>query len=66
MILSCILPKRRSPQLARRCGETFRGNCLNNGDRATVPEMPDRIIAATALHLGCPLVTSQQSGKLSS
>jgi predicted nucleic acid-binding protein len=34
-------------------------------DRATVPEMPDalraskaeRIIAATALHLGCPLVT---------
>jgi PIN domain nuclease of toxin-antitoxin system len=22
-----------------------------------VPEMPDRIIAATALHLNCPLVT---------
>jgi PIN domain nuclease of toxin-antitoxin system len=26
-------------------------------DRATVPEMPDRIIAATALHLNYPLVT---------
>jgi PIN domain nuclease of toxin-antitoxin system len=26
-------------------------------DRAVVPEMPDRIIAATALHLNCPLVT---------
>ena len=25
--------------------------------RAVVPEMPDRIIAATALHLGLPLVT---------
>ncbi|APB34840.1 PilT protein domain protein [Gloeomargarita lithophora Alchichica-D10] len=26
-------------------------------DRATVPEMPDRIIAATALHLKIPLIT---------
>ncbi len=26
-------------------------------DRAIVPEMPDRIIAATALCLDCPLVT---------
>lgn len=26
-------------------------------DRATVPDMPDRIIAATALSLGLPLVT---------
>lgn len=25
--------------------------------RQTVPEMPDRIITATALHLGLPLVT---------
>jgi PIN domain nuclease of toxin-antitoxin system len=25
--------------------------------RATVPDMPDRIIAATALHLGVPLVS---------
>lgn len=25
--------------------------------RSTVPDMPDRIIAATALHLGLPLVT---------
>jgi predicted nucleic acid-binding protein len=26
-------------------------------DRDTVPDMPDRIIAATALHLNLPLVT---------
>jgi PIN domain nuclease of toxin-antitoxin system len=26
-------------------------------DRATVPEMPDRIIAATALHMDLPLIT---------
>jgi predicted nucleic acid-binding protein len=26
-------------------------------DRDSVPDMPDRIIAATALHLGLPLVT---------
>jgi PIN domain nuclease of toxin-antitoxin system len=33
------------------------GLAVQQVDRATVPEMPDRIIAATALHLGCPLVT---------
>ena len=27
-------------------------------DRSTVGDMPDRIIAATALHLGLPLITS--------
>ena len=26
--------------------------------RSTVPDMPDRIIAATALHLGLPLITA--------
>lgn len=30
---------------------------LKNIPRAIVPDMPDRIIAATALHLGLPLVT---------
>jgi len=30
---------------------------LQQIDRATIPEMPDRIIAATALHLGLPLLT---------
>jgi PIN domain nuclease of toxin-antitoxin system len=30
---------------------------LRNIDRTTVPEMPDRIIAATALSLNLPLVT---------
>ena len=29
--------------------------------RDTVPDMPDRIIAATALRLGLPLVTRDQS-----
>jgi PIN domain nuclease of toxin-antitoxin system len=33
------------------------GLAVQQVDRATVPEMPDRIIAATALHLGCPLIT---------
>ena len=31
---------------------------LQNIDRAIVADMPDRIIAATALYLGIPLVTS--------
>jgi PIN domain nuclease of toxin-antitoxin system len=30
---------------------------LQNISRDVVPDMPDRIIAATALHLGLPLVT---------
>jgi PIN domain nuclease of toxin-antitoxin system len=30
---------------------------LQNVPRDVVPDMPDRIIAATALHLGLPLVT---------
>ena len=30
---------------------------VENIPRRTVPEMPDRIIAATALHLNLPLVT---------
>ena len=30
---------------------------LQNIPRSTVPDMPDRIIAATALHLNLPLVT---------
>lgn len=30
---------------------------VQNIDRDTVPDMPDRIIAATALHLNLPLVT---------
>lgn len=32
-------------------------NALRNVPRDAVPDMPDRIIAATALHLGLPLVT---------
>jgi PIN domain nuclease of toxin-antitoxin system len=32
-------------------------NAIPNIPRDIVPDMPDRIIAATALHLGLPLVT---------
>jgi PIN domain nuclease of toxin-antitoxin system len=32
-------------------------NALENIPRNAVPDMPDRIIAATAFHLGLPLVT---------
>lgn len=35
---------------------------LQQIDRASVPDMPDRIIAATALHLALPLIT--RDGKL--
>ena len=30
---------------------------LSRVDRAQIPDMPDRIIAATALHLGLPLIS---------
>ncbi len=29
-------------------------------ERAQIPELPDRIISATALHLGVPLITSDR------
>jgi len=32
-------------------------NALENIPRSIVPDMPDRIIAATALHLSLPLIT---------
>lgn len=32
-------------------------SCLRKIPRDAVPDMPDRIIAATALHLGLPLIT---------
>jgi PIN domain nuclease of toxin-antitoxin system len=35
---------------------------VRNVDRSTVPDMPDRIIAATALSLGLPLIT--RDGKI--
>jgi PIN domain nuclease of toxin-antitoxin system len=34
--------------------------------RAEVPDMPDRIIAATALHLGLPLISRDRKIQLSS
>ncbi len=32
-------------------------NAIEDVPRSAVPDMPDRIIAATAIHLGVPLVT---------
>lgn len=40
-------------------------NALENVPRSVVPDMPDRIIAATALHLGLPLVTRDRRLKAS-
>lgn len=47
------------PTTAFRLIETSReiADEVENISRPTVPEMPDRIIAATALHLNLPLVT---------
>ena len=36
-------------------------NALSHIPRSTVRDMPDRIIAATALHLDLPLITSDES-----
>lgn len=36
------------------------GDAVRRVPRDVVPDMPDRIIAATALHLGLPLVTRDQ------
>jgi PIN domain nuclease of toxin-antitoxin system len=38
---------------------------VRNVDRSTVPDMPDRIIAATALALGLPLITRDNKIKAS-
>jgi PIN domain nuclease of toxin-antitoxin system len=47
------------PTTAFRLTETKReiADEVENIPRLTVPEMPDRIISATALHLNLPLVT---------
>jgi PIN domain nuclease of toxin-antitoxin system len=37
--------------------DVFVADALENVPRSVVPDMPDRIIAATALHFGLPLVT---------
>lgn len=37
--------------------DTFVADSLDKIPRSKVPDMPDRIIAATALHLSLPLVT---------
>jgi PIN domain nuclease of toxin-antitoxin system len=46
-----------------RLAELTRGVAdeIENIDRSIVGDMPDRIIAATANHLGLPLVTSDQN-----
>lgn len=39
---------------------------LTRVDRGLIPDMPDRIITATALHLGVPLITRDGKIRLSS
>ena len=38
---------------------------MGNIPREDIPDMPDRIIAATALHLGVPLISRDSKIKLS-
>ena len=40
--------------------DAFVAQAVQRIDRATVPEMPDRIIAATALYLNLPLITRDE------
>ena len=40
-------------------------NATSRVSRAEVPDMPDRIIAATALHLGVPLISRDRRISLS-
>lgn len=51
------------PSSAIHLVEVTLGVCfeVENIPRASIPDMPDRIIAATALHLDVPLVTSDDS-----
>jgi len=37
--------------------DRYVAQALNHVARTEVPDMPDRIIAATALHLGIPLIS---------
>jgi len=39
---------------------------VNNIPRASIPDMPDRIIAATALHLSVPLISRDTKVQISS
>jgi len=41
-------------------------NALHLVNRTEVPDLPDRIIAATALHLGVPLISRDSKIQLSS
>jgi PIN domain nuclease of toxin-antitoxin system len=54
-----LIEKGRLPEIVfeRLIGELPGARALRHIPRAVVPEMPDRIIAATALYLGLPLVT---------
>ena len=38
---------------------------LRKVERTLVPDLPDRVIAATALHLGLPLITRDRRMQLS-
>ena len=40
--------------------DTHVAEALRLVSRSSIPDMPDRIITATALHLNCPLITADQ------
>ena len=59
-VLNLLRDALDDPSTAYQLAEVNRGaaDAVALLSRATVPDMPDRIIAATALHLNLPLVTA--------
>lgn len=49
--------QRRNPAFKEVPVDTQIATALTRIPRAAIPDMPDRIIAATALHLGLPVIT---------
>ncbi len=64
-LLSRIISRLNNPNAELKPIELTVGiaDSLSQISRQTVPDMPDRIIAATALHLNLPLVTKDQKIK---
>jgi len=52
--------RRQNPIFATVPADLHIAEALRRVPRSEVPDMPDRIIAATALHLGLPLVTKDR------
>lgn len=63
-VMSVLLDATKLPQAIAL--DLAVADALSSIPRAIVPDMPDRIIAATALHLGLPLVTRDTAIRASS